>query len=288
MMELRKTLTGRIALTVVATLILLFLALPIVVILVTSFSNNAFAAFPPEAWTLNWYRALFADGSKWPAALSLSALVAALSTVFSLIIGVTAATALVRSELPLRSAVFALVLGPLLIPQIVTALGLFLLFEPAAMLGSPIAIALGHTVLASPIAVLILIATLRGIDERLEDAAASMGAGRLTIARKITFPLAAPGMIAAAIFSFITSFDEFYISQFLSSVDTVTLPVQVYNSLTFEIDPSVTAVSAILIAFAVLALGLVALVRWIGTGRQESLLSVENTVGVAAPGGETV
>ncbi|WP_031479676.1 ABC transporter permease [Streptomyces bicolor] len=288
MMELRKSLAGRIALTAIATVILLFLALPIVVILVTSFSNNAFAAFPPEAWTLNWYKALFADGSKWPAALSLSALVAAMSTVFSLIIGVTAATALVRSELPLRSAVFALVLGPLVIPQIVTALGLFLLFEPAAMLGSPIAIALGHTVLASPIAVLILIATLRGIDERLEDAAASMGAGRLTIARKITFPLAAPGMIAAAIFSFITSFDEFYISQFLSSVDTVTLPVQVYNSLTFEIDPSVTAVSAILIAFAILALGLVALVRWLGSGRQESLLSVENTVGVANPGGEAV
>jgi putative spermidine/putrescine transport system permease protein len=288
MMELRKTLTGRIALTAVATVILLFLALPIVVILVTSFSNNAFASFPPDAWTLNWYKALFADGSKWPAALSLSALVAALSTVFSLIIGVTAATALVRSELPLRSAVFALVLGPLVIPQIVTALGLFLLFEPAAMLGSPIAIALGHTVLASPIAVLILIATLRGIDERLEDAAASMGAGRLTIARRITFPLAAPGMIAAAVFSFITSFDEFYISQFLSSVDTVTLPVQVYNSLTFEIDPSVTAVSAILIAFAILALGLVALVRWLGSGRQDSLLSVENTVGVANPGGEAV
>ena len=143
MMELRSTLAGRIALTAIATVILLFLALPIVVILVTSFSNNAFAAFPPEAWTLNWYKALFADGSKWPAALSLSALIAALSTVFSLIIGVTAATALVRSELPLRSAVFALVLGPLVIPQIVTALGLFLLFEPAAMLGSPIAIALG-------------------------------------------------------------------------------------------------------------------------------------------------
>ncbi|MGX5210279.1 ABC transporter permease [Streptomyces violaceus] len=288
MMELRKTIAGRIALTAVATVILLFLALPIVVILVTSFSDNAFAAFPPEVWTLNWYKALFADGSKWPAALSLSALVACLSTVFSLIIGVTAATALVRSELPLRSAVFALVLGPLVIPQIVTALGLFLLFEPAAMLGSPIAIALGHTVLASPIAVLILIATLRGIDERLEDAAASMGAGRLTIARRITFPLAAPGMIAAAVFSFITSFDEFYISQFLSSVDTVTLPVQVYNSLTFEIDPSVTAVSAILIAFAILALGLVALVRWLGSGRQDSLLSVENTVGVANPGGEAV
>ncbi|MBV7696268.1 ABC transporter permease [Streptomyces sp. TRM70350] len=288
MMELRSTLAGRIVLTAVATVILLFLALPIVVILVTSFSDNAFAAFPPDSWTLGWYKALFADGSKWPAALSLSALIAALSTVFSLIIGVTAATALTRSELPLRSAVYALVLGPLIIPNIVTALGLFLLFEPAAMLGSPLAIALGHTVLASPIAVLILIATLRGIDERLEDAAASMGASRLTIARKITFPLAAPGMIAAAIFSFITSFDEFYISQFLASVDTVTLPVQIYNSLTFDIDPSVTAVSAILIAFAILALALVALVRWLGSGRQNSLLSVETTTGIATPGAEKV
>jgi putative spermidine/putrescine transport system permease protein len=282
-MELRKTLTGRIALTAIATLILLFLAMPILVILITSFSNNAFAAFPPEEWTLNWYKALFADGSKWPAALTLSALIAALSTVFSLIIATTAAMALTRSELPLRSAVYALILGPLVIPQIVTALGLFLLFEPAAMLGSPLAIALGHTVLASPIAVLILIATLRGIDERLEDAAASMGASRMTIARKITFPLAAPGMIAAAIFSFITSFDEFYISQFLSSIDTVTLPVQVYNSLTFEIDPSVTAISAILIAIATLALALIALVRWLGTGRQNSLLSVENTAGITTP-----
>jgi putative spermidine/putrescine transport system permease protein len=288
MMELRKTIAGRIALTAIATIILLFLAMPIVVILITSFSNNAFAAFPPEEWTLNWYKALFADGSKWPAALSASALIAALSTVFSLIIGVTAAMALTRSELPLRSAVYALVLGPLLIPQIVTALGLFLLFEPAAMLGSPIAIALGHTVLASPIAVLILIATLRGIDERLEDAAAGMGANRMTIARRITFPLAAPGMIAAAIFSFITSFDEFYISQFLSSIDTITLPVQVYNSLTFEIDPSVTAISAILIAIAILALALVALVRWLGTGRQNSLLSVENTAGITHPRDEAV
>jgi putative spermidine/putrescine transport system permease protein len=288
MMELRKTLAGRIALTTVATVILLFLALPIIVVIVTSFGSNAFGSFPPDAWTFQWYEVLFADGSKWPAALSLSALVACLSTVFSLIIGVTAATALTRSELPLRSAVYALVLGPLLIPQIVTALGLFLLFEPAAMLGSPLAIALGHTVLASPIAVLILVATLRGIDERLEDAAASMGASRLTIARRITFPLAAPGMIAAAIFSFITSFDEFYISQFLSSVDTVTLPVQIYNSLTFDIDPSVTAISAILIALAILALAVVALVRWLGSGRQDSLLSVENTTAIAAPGGEAV
>ncbi|WP_309115876.1 ABC transporter permease [Saccharothrix sp.] len=278
MIGLRDSVAGRLVLGVISLLVLVFLGLPIVLILVTSFGSDALGSFPPESWTLTWYQQLFADGSKWPAALALSATVAALTTVFSVVLGMMAAIALVRSDLPLRSAVYGLVLAPLVIPQVVVALGLFLLFEPAAMLGSPIAIALGHTVLATPIAVMILMATLKGIDERLEDAAASMGAGRLTIARRITFPLAAPGVIAAAIFSFITSFDEFFISQFLSSVDTITLPVQVFNVLQFDVDPSVTAVAALLIAVALVALGLVALLRRFGTGKQGGLLPVETGV----------
>lgn len=287
MIELRPTLAGRIALAVFTVLVLLFLAMPIVLIVVTSFGKDALGSFPPESWTLDWYAQLFADGSKWPAALLLSVVVAALTTVIALVLGMTAATALVRSELPLRSAVYGLVLAPLVIPQIVVALGLFLLFEPASMLGSPIAIALGHAVLAAPIAVMILMATLKGIDERLEDAAASMGANRITVARRITFPLAMPGLVAAAIFSFITSFDEFFISQFLSSVDTVTLPVQVFNVLQYNVDPSVTAVSAILIAVAVVALALVAVVRRLSSsGKQDGLLPTDPGVGLPS-GSET-
>ncbi|RAS70136.1 putative spermidine/putrescine transport system permease protein [Lentzea atacamensis] len=279
MIGLRDSVAGRVVLAVISLLVLVFLGMPIVLILVTSFGSDALGSFPPESWTMNWYQQLFADGSRWPAALALSATVAALTTVFSVALGMMAAIALVRSDLPMRSAVYGLVLAPLVIPQVVVALGLFLLFEPAAMLGSPIAIALGHTVLATPIAVMILMATLKGIDERLEDAAASMGAGRLTIARRITFPLAAPGVIAAAIFSFITSFDEFFISQFLSSVDTITLPVQVFNVLQFDVDPTVTAVAALLIAVALVALGLVSLLRRFGTGKQGGLLPVDVPAG---------
>ncbi|MFJ5998856.1 ABC transporter permease [Streptomyces sp. NPDC092370] len=179
------------------------------------------------------------------------------TTVLSLSLGVTAALA--RGRLPLHAAVYGLVLAPTLIPQVVIALGLFLFFEPASTLGSPLAIALGNTVLAAPIAILIMmISTLRAIDERLEDATASMGASRMTIARRISFPLAAPGLIAAAVFSFITSFDEFFIAQFPSTPDTRTLPVLVFNALRFDVDPTVTAVSAVLIALAILALALVA------------------------------
>ncbi|WP_158852098.1 ABC transporter permease [Saccharothrix deserti] len=284
MIGLRDSVAGRIVLAILSLLVLLFLALPIVLIAVTSFGSDALGSFPPESWTLGWYQQVFADDSKWPAALLLSAMVAAMTTVFSVALGMTAAIALVRSDLPLRSAVYGLVLAPLVIPQVVIALGMFLLFEPASMLGSPIAIALGHTVLAAPIAVMIIMATLKGIDERLEDAAASMGAGRLTIARRITFPMAAPGVVAAAVFSFITSFDEFFISQFLSSVDTTTLPVQVFNVLQYDVDPSVTAVAALLIAVAVLALAVVGVVRKLGSDKQSGLLPVETGI---STGGET-
>jgi len=283
MIGLRDSRAGRGTLTIISSLVLVFLALPIVLILVTSFGSDALGSFPPESWTTGWYQQVFADGSKWPAALSLSALVAAITTVFSVVLGMTAAIALVRGDLPLRSAVYGLVLAPLVIPQVVIALGMFLLFEPAAMLGSPIAIALGHTVLAAPVAVMILMATLKGIDERLEDAAASMGAGRLTIARRITFPMAAPGVVAAAVFSFITSFDEFFIAQFLSSVDTTTLPVQVFNVLQYDVDPSVTAVAAVLIGVAVVALAVVGLVRRLGAGEQGGLLPIEPGVGGDKP-----
>jgi putative spermidine/putrescine transport system permease protein len=96
--------------------------------------------------------------------------------------------------------------------------------------------------------------------------------------------MATPGVVAAAVFSFITSFDEFFISQFLSSVDTTTLPVQVFNVLQYDVDPSVTAVAALLIAVAVLALALVGVVRRLGADKQSGLLPVEPAI---TPGGDT-
>jgi putative spermidine/putrescine transport system permease protein len=269
MMELPATRAGHIGRALSATAILLFLAMPIVIILVTSFGADGIGQFPPKQYSMHWYEQMAAPGGDWATSIALSSLIAALTTVFSLILGVTAATALARGRLPLHTAVYGLVLAPMLIPQVVIALGMFLFFEPVGMLGSPLAIALGHTVLATPVAILIMISTLKGIDERLEDAAASMGASRMTIARRITFPLATPGLIAAAIFSFITSFDEFFIAQFMSTPDTRTLPVLVFNALQFDVDPTVTAVSAVLIALAITALALVALVRKLGGQRHQ-------------------
>jgi putative spermidine/putrescine transport system permease protein len=277
MISLRGTVLGRLSLAISSTVILLFLALPIVVIMVTSFGNDAFGSFPPHSWSGRWYTAVFEPGSRWPAAITLSVLVALITTVLSLVLGLAAASGLSRSDLPLRSAVYGLVLAPLVIPQIVIALGLFLLFEPASMLGSPIAIALGHTVLTVPIAVMILVATLHGIDDRLEDAAASMGAGRVVIVRRIILPLAAPGAMAAGIFSFITSFDEFFVAEFLSSANTQTLPVQIFNALEFDVDPTVTAISALVILLAIFALVLVAIGRKLGGAKADQLLTIRET-----------
>jgi putative spermidine/putrescine transport system permease protein len=289
MRYLKPSLSGRIALSVAGTLILLFLGVPILVILLTSFGSDSFGGFPPHEFSTKWYTAIFASGSPWKESAALSALIAIAATAVSIALAVFAATGLAKRELPLKSAVYALVLAPLLVPQIVTALGLFLLFEPFGLVGSPVAIAAGHVVITVPIAVLILVATLRGIDDRLEDAAASLGASRLVTLRRIVLPLALPGVMAAAVFSFITSFDEFFIAQFMASPETVTLPIRIFNALQYTIDPTVTAVSALLIALTTLTLMLVLLTQRIASGQQgaSGLLAMAPATIDAGHGGES-
>jgi putative spermidine/putrescine transport system permease protein len=121
--------------------------------------------------------------------------------------------------------------------------------------------AIGHTVLALPVAVILLSATLQGVDQRLEQAALSLGASRFTAFRRITLPLVAPGVAAAAIFAFLSSFDELLVSMFLAGPGQETLPVKIWNSVLFQLDPSIAAVSALLVLLSVVALGVTGLLQ---------------------------
>lgn len=267
-MNFKTSITGKVTGGVVLVVLLGLVALPIAVILVTSFGSDTIGTFPPPHYSFHWYDQVFAAGSPWVGSFELSAAIAGMATVLSVLLGLGVARGLARRDVPLRSLAIALLVAPLIIPEIVIALGLFVIFEPLHLVGNPVAIAVGHTVVALPIAVLILVASLRSIDNRLEDAAASLGAGRLTILRQIVLPLAAPGVTAAAVFAFITSFDEFFISQFLSSPTTITLPVRLFNTLQYNISPTVTAVSALLVVVIVGALGVAVFVRWLFSGRR--------------------
>jgi len=147
------------------------------------------------------------------------------------------------------------------VPTVITAIALYFFFARMKATGSVVAMALGHTVLALPVVVIIIVATLQGFDVRLEQAALSLGASRVTALRRVTLPLILPGVFSAALFAFLTSFDELLISLFLSGAEIQTLTVRIWNSLLLEVDPTIAAVSAFLIGVTTVVLGASALAR---------------------------
>jgi len=192
--------------------------------------------------------------------------VAVLTMLFATSVGLMAALALVRGKVRWRQAVLALILSPMIVPTIITAVAFYLAFAPWGASGSILAMALGHTVLALPLVVVLLAATLQGLDPAYERAALSLGASRFYVLRRITVPLVAPGVISSALFAFLFSFDELLVPLFLSGVRAQTLPVRIWNSLLLQVEPTIAAVSAFLIGVTVLVLLTDAVLRGRGRG----------------------
>lgn len=241
-------------------LVLLFLLLPIFVIIPISFSSAKFLTFPPPGWSLQWY-AKYVASPKWLAATWLSVQVALLTTVLSTVLGTVASLGLVRGRFRGKGLVYGVVLSPLIIPLIITAIGIYFLFARHHLTGTLTGLVLGHTVLAIPIVVVIVSATLQGVDRNLEFAAMNLGANRVKTFWRVTLVIIRPGVLSAAIFAFIVSFDELIIAMFLSSPTTLTLPKQMWDGIRQEIDPTIAAVSTLLIALSVVLLLVVEVLR---------------------------
>jgi len=256
----QKTGPGSVALAVVVTAVLVFLIAPMVIILIVSFSGADYLRFPPPSLSLRWYQRFFGIAA-WRQAIWVSTQVALLTTMLATALGFLASLALVRGRFRGKGAIYAFLLSPTIVPTIITAIGLYFFFVRLKATGSILAMALGHTVLALPVVVIIMAATLQGFDVRFEQAALSLGASRLTALRRVTLPLIMPGVLSAALFAFLTSFDELLIPLFLSGVEVQTLTVRVWNSLLLEVDPTIAAVSSFLIAVTIAVLGASALLQ---------------------------
>jgi len=256
----QKTGPGSVALAVVVAAVLVFLIAPVVIILIVSFSGADYLRFPPPSLSLRWYQRFFGIAA-WRQAIWVSTQVALLTTVLATALGFLASLALVRGRFRGKGAIYAFLLSPTIVPTIITAIGLYFFFVRLKATGSILAMALGHTVLALPVVVIIMAATLQGFDVRFEQAALSLGASRLTALRRVTLPLIMPGVLSAALFAFLTSFDELLIPLFLSGVEVQTLTVRVWNSLLLEVDPTIAAVSSFLIAVTIAVLGASALLQ---------------------------
>ncbi|WP_459618307.1 ABC transporter permease [Bordetella sp. 2513F-2] len=237
-----------------AIAVLLFLALPILIIFPLALSPSDYLSFPPQGLSLRWVEEVLGNAD-WRASIWLSFQIAVGATILAVVLSVLAALALVRARFRFKQLVYALILLPMIVPNIISAIAMFFFFaDRGAMFGSTAAIIIGHAVIALPIAIIILSATLQGVDSRLENAALSLGANRYTAFRRITLPLIAPGIASACIFAFLSSFDELLIAMFMAGSTAQTLPVRIWNSVLFQLDPTIAAVSALLVVVSVLAL----------------------------------
>jgi putative spermidine/putrescine transport system permease protein len=236
------------------TLILAFLAAPILVVVVASFSSASYLTFPPPAFGLRWYRE-YLGSAGWLDATFLSIGVAASVVVLSAVLGALAALGLAKLPPVARALATALFLSPLIVPVIVVAIGIYYAFSHYGLIGSPLGLVLAHTCLAVPFVVTSVSASLAGLDRRLEQAAASLGATPWGIFRQVTLPLIRPGVLVGALFAFITSFDELVVALFLSGSGAVTLPRRMWDDLRFAIDPTIAAVSTLTIVLTALLLG---------------------------------
>ena len=193
-----------------------------------SFTSGKFIEWPPNGFSLQWYDDYFTS-EVWRAATVRSLLVGIATGMLSMLIGFPAALVMTRQPVPARTFVMALILSPLIVPHIIVAIALYYFFARLGLVGTTFGVVLGHTVFSLPYVIVTLMAVLKNYDERLDKAAWSLGASKLTTLRLVTIPLIKAGMLAAFLFAFVRSFDELTVALFVTGGRTATLPKQMWS-----------------------------------------------------------
>jgi len=249
--------------TISAGATLAFLALPLVVVAVSSFSSAGYMQFPPSAFSLRWYAAFLSD-AHWIGPLIASALLATLSAAVVCLFALAAALARCRLPLPAGAFFDLLMLSPLFVPHAAAALGLWIILVSLGWLGTWSGLALTHAIVCFPFAYRPIYSAVSGLDIAMEEAALSLGAAPGKVLFSVTLPLLRPGLAAAFLFSFIISFDEVSVTMFLVGPDVTTLPVKVFTEIQENGSPVVAAISSFLMATT--AIAVLILDRYVGVG----------------------
>ena len=250
----------RILMTGLGLLTVLYLLAPTLVIIPMSFTESRILSFPPQGFTLEWYERIVTD-RQWSTAIANSVQVAVLTTILSTVLGTLAALAFGRGRFPGKTALNGLVLAPLIVPVVIVAIGMFSLYVRWRLGGSLVGLVLAHTALALPFVVVSVSASLRTMDRNLELAAANLGASPRQTFRLVTLPIILPGVVAGAIFAFITSWDEVVVAIFLTSARFRTLPVEMWEQVRQAVDPTVAAVATTLLVVTTMLLLVLLVVR---------------------------
>lgn len=229
--------------------ILLVIVAPLTVPVMMSISDTPYMTFPPQGFTLRWYERVITH-PEVQQSLWVSIRLAVTVAVGSLLLGIPCAIALVRYRLPLRGAILALVLSPLILPSLVIGLSLLQFFSMAGNRWTFFQLSVGHIVICLPYVVRNVSNSLLLADPDLENAARVLGADRWTTFRRVTWHQIRPGIASGAIFAFIVSFDDFPISMWLADARNFPLPLFLETAIARFFDPSIAALSTLMILLA--------------------------------------
>ena len=238
-----------------SAVVLVFLIAPSAIIVVMSFSDSTLLQFPPAAWSLRWYQSYFSS-VEWRDATIVSLKVAILTTLVATPIGTAAAYAINAEAMRFRGIVNTLLTVALIIPVILIAIGTFFLYAQIGLNNTIAGLVIAHSVQALPLVVIAVLSGLRSFDMNQEKVARSLGAHRLSAFWQVTAPQIRFSIISGALFAFITSFDEVVVSLFISGGETTTLTRRMFSALRDQIDPTIAAISTLLIALSISLLSL--------------------------------
>jgi putative spermidine/putrescine transport system permease protein len=244
-----------------------FLLLPIVAILPLAFTDSVFLNYPIPGVSLRWFDEL-ASGA-WQRSIINSLIIGGGATLVSVVLGTLAALGLAGSALPLASLFRTVFLLPMVVPAVVLGVGLQISLARIGLSSTYLGVIVSHSVLCIPFVIVSVSTALAGIDRTSLRAAASLGANPFTVFRRVTMPLAAPGIVTGAVFAFATSLDEVVLTLFVAGPNQRTLARQMFSSIRENISPAVAAAAFLLIIGTLLLAGLAALLRW----RQERSLA---------------
>lgn len=237
--------------TGLAAMVYLFLLAPMLVTIPMAFGPTNAMTFPPASFSLDLFN-IFFHSPDWLNSLLESFKIALVVMIAAMLAGVPAAYWIARHDFIGKGLIAGVIMSPLIVPTIVTSLGLFLYFSYLRIAGTTLSIVLGHLMVVMPYVIVMVIAGVNKLDRNLEFGAELMGAGPIRMFLTVVIPQLVPSLVSAALFAFLLSFDEVVIAWFLASPETVTLPVKMYSALEWEVSPVIAAVSTLLTALTLL------------------------------------
>ena len=235
-------------------LIFFFLMAPIIVIIPLGFNSIPFFTYPMEGFSLRWYGEIFGDSPLsllWQRSIVNSVIVAVCATILATSLGTMAALGLTRANFPFKGLIMGILISPIVVPIVVTAIGMFYFYAKVNLVSSLLGIILAHSALGVPFVVITVSATLSGFDHNMLRAGAILGGNPLLVFRKVTLPIITPGVAAGGLFAFATSWDEVVVVLFLASTEQHTVPRRMWSGIRELLSPTIIAAATLLIIVSI-------------------------------------